>query len=175
MYECYRSGVVTGRDSFPWYWIVGENLMYLSIWGIAAYLLWPAWTIGSVSITGIAWIVVVLILQILLKKHICSGCYYYGKWCHLGWGKLSSAMFEQDSGNVELGMKLAIFYIVTPPLILISSIAIGIFKDQSILYWILLGVFVLLNAISFPVRKSSCSACTMRNVCAGSAAKKTNK
>lgn len=171
MYPCYQSNIVQGKESFPLGWIIGENLLHLTIWVLAGALLWPVWMPAGIPVLTILWAALVVVIQILLKKHNCSGCYYYDKWCHLGWGKLSSALFEQDSGNPDLGMKLSLFYLASPPLILIASLIFGIVQNVSPAYWGMLALYVVLNGATFPLRKKGCSHCAMREVCPGSAAK----
>jgi hypothetical protein len=80
-------------------------------------------------------------------------------------------MFKQDSGDAKTGMRLSLFYIVSPPVFLLSGILVGIFLDVGISHWVVLGFYVLLNIISFPVRMRGCRPCAMRNVCPGSAVK----
>ena len=172
MYDCYKSNIVSGIDSFSMIGIIGENSLFLAIWSVAAYLLWHVWSIFNLPMLTIIWIVLVLIIQILLKKHNCSGCYYYDKLCHLGWGKISSALFEQDSGDPNVGMKLSLFYIITPPLVLITSLANALINSANTIYWVFLIVYVVLNVFSFPIRKQGCLKCAMREGCPGSAAKK---
>ncbi len=171
MYKCYQDGIVPGAESFPLMWVIGENLLYLVAWVLGGYLLWPLWTVSGIPVLAILWAVLVVVVQILLKKHNCSGCYYYDKLCHLGWGKISSAMFKQDSGDPAVGMKLAIFYILPPPLIFVSALAFAIIESPAGVYWFALSLFLLLNIISFPARKKTCGLCAMREVCPGSAAK----
>ncbi len=162
--------VTERRESFPISWMVGENLLYLSTWTVAGWLVWPIRLNGWPIIT-IAWAAVVVVVQVLLKKHNCSGCYYYGKTCHLGWGRLSACLFEQDSGNPRTGMRLSLFYILSPPIFLVAGILVGILLESGAWHWVLLGAYIALNAISFPIRKKGCSLCAMREVCPGSAAK----
>ncbi|MBI5207468.1 MAG: hypothetical protein HY934_06720 [Candidatus Firestonebacteria bacterium] len=171
MYKCYENGITNGKESFPLYWIISENLLYLSIWILAGYLLWPILIFNGFPLLTIIWIISVLIIQILLKKHNCSGCYYYDKLCHLGWGKLSRALFKQNSGNPDTGMKLSLFYIVPPPLILVISIISGFFNKFSWIYWSVLFIYIILNIVTFPIRKKGCGFCVMRKVCPGSAVK----
>ncbi|MCP4681933.1 MAG: hypothetical protein GY864_06355 [Desulfobacterales bacterium] len=168
MYKCYQDKIVPGAESFPLSWVIAENLLYLTMWVLAGYLLW-IWTPFGLPVLTIMWAVLVVVIQILLKKHNCSGCYYYDKLCHLGWGKISSAMFKQDSGNANTGMKLTLFYIVPPPVIILTSLIFAIIKDYTWVYWFVLAVFVILNVISFPVRKKGCGMCAMKETCPGSA------
>lgn len=171
MYECYRNGIVSGRESFPLAWVIVENLLHLSIWTAAGYLLWPIWKPFGLPIFTIIWAVLVVVVQILLKKHNCSGCYYYGKQCHLGWGKISSAMFAQDSGSPKTGTNLSFFYIIPPPVIVLTSLIFAIIGDPSRFYWFVFALYVVLNAATFPIRKKGCGVCAMKEVCPGSAAK----
>ncbi len=172
MYKCYQDNIVAGKESFPMAWVLGENLIYLTIWSLAGYLLWPIWTLFGFPVLTILWILIVVVVQVLLKKHNCSGCYYYDKLCHLGWGKISSAMFKKNSGDPETGKKLSIFYILSPPLIFLSSLIYAVIKNPINSYWLGFAAFIILNIVSFPLRKKGCSLCTMREVCPGSAAKK---
>ena len=171
MYPCYQQGVVSGKEAFSLAWIFGENALYLAMWALAGYLLWPIWTLVGLPVLTIAWAVIVLAVQVLLKKHNCSGCYYYDKRCHLGWGKLSSAMFEKDSGNPETGKNLTFFYIIPPPLFVIVSLVFALTQQAPMLYWGILTLYIILNAVSFPIRIKGCRQCAMREVCPGSAAK----
>ncbi|MFH1320414.1 MAG: hypothetical protein ABII90_07165 [Bacteroidota bacterium] len=171
MYKCYKDNIADGKESFPLSWIIGENLLYLITWSLAGYLLWLIWTPFGLPLLTIIWAVLVVVIQILLKKHNCSGCYYYDKLCHLGWGKISSAMFKQDSGNQKTGMKLSFFYIIPPPVIFLTSLIFAIIKNPDWVYWFVLVLFVILNVASFQVRKNGCSLCAMRESCPGSAAK----
>ncbi len=169
MYAPYRCKIVPKyKQSFSVTCIIGENLLYLSMWFLAGGLVWPVRWNGWPIVT-IAWAVLVLVVQVLLKKHNCSGCYYYGKTCHLGWGKLSSWMFEQDSGDPKTGMRLSWFYIISPPIFLLAGLLVGILLDVGVWHWIFLGVYVVLNVLSFPIRKKGCGLCAMRAVCPGSA------
>lgn len=171
MYPCYEKNLVPGAESCSWPRIISENLLYLCIWTLAGVLLSPIWTPGGFPVLALFWTLLVIVVQILLKKHNCSGCHYYGKLCHLGWGRLSSAWFKQDSGNPETGKKLSLFYIVSPPAILLISLIFALISKTGSDYWLLILTFVVLNALTFPVRIKGCRRCTMRETCPGSAVK----
>jgi hypothetical protein len=171
MYACYQNGIAADRrESFSATTMLAENALYLATWIIAGWLLVPL-RVHGIPIATLAWAAVVAVVQALLKKHNCSGCYYYGKLCHLGWGKLSAWMFPRDSGDVRMGMRLSLFYVVSPPLLLMSGVMIGVFLRVGVLHWILLATYVALNIVTFPVRIRGCRVCAMRLVCPGSAAK----
>ena len=171
MYLQYRGKLVPGcRQSFPLSWILGENLLHVGTWLLAGCLVWPLQWHGLPLVT-LAWASLVLVVQVALKKHNCSGCFYYGKACHLGWGLLSARMFPQDSGDLKIGMRLSYFYIVSPPLFLLVGILLGVLLQPGAWHWVALGAYVVLNGLSFPLRVQGCRACAIRAVCPGSAAK----
>ena len=171
MYEQYRGKIAADcRESYSLAWILCENALYLSTWVVAGALVWPVRWLGW-PVATIFWAFVVLAVQILLKKHNCSGCYYYGKNCHLGWGRLSVWWFKQDSGNAKTGMRLSLFYILSPPIFLVAGILVGVLLEVGTLHWVLLGLYVVLNAIGLAARPKGCRICAMREVCPGSAAR----
>lgn len=171
MYPSYDQGICDGTESFPTWWIIGENLLFLAIWGAAGWLLWPV-ALGGWHVVTIGWALYVLGLQVLLKKHLCSGCHYYGKSCHLGWGRLAARLFAQDSGNPRIGIVLAVpMYMLPLPLILIAAVIIGVLLPVATMHWVVLGAFVVLNAVSLALRPKGCGRCKMRAVCPGSAAR----
>lgn len=171
MYDCYRHSIAEDRsETYPLWWVVAENLLYLGTWVIASALLWPL-QVGGWPVATWAWAAIVVVIQVWLKKHNCSGCYYYGKRCHLGWGTLAARLFEQDSGDLQRGMRLSLFYVVSPPLVLVAAVLLGLLQGVAVDHWILLGAYVVLNAASFPIRVKGCGRCAMRRVCPGSAVK----
>ena len=170
MYEAYRGKLAQRFEkSFAWGPLLFENCLYLSSWIIAGLLLWPLGGIWA----ALAFWGYLLTLQVILKKHVCSGCYYYGKRCHLGWGLLSARMCRPDSGHHKLGQSLALVcYIATPIVVLAAAIAGGVWRSGGLSHWILLGVYVALNIAAQPMRRRGCSLCAMRLVCPGSAYRK---
>ncbi len=169
MYKCYHDKIVTGKESFPLSWIIGENLLYLAMWGIAGFLFWPICLLYDYPLLTILWAITVIVIQILLKKHNCGGCFYYGKSCHLGWGKLSALMFKQDSGDPEIGKKLSLFYILSPPLTIFASFVYTVYQRPSNFYWGALAAYIVLNIIAFLLREKGRKHCAMREACPGSA------
>ena len=84
-----------GLEEYPKVSIVLENLLmviWIAIGTLACWFLHPL----------IAWIylaLAIIMVGVVLRKLVCTNCYYYGKWCHTGWGKLSALLFKQ--GDME--------------------------------------------------------------------------
>jgi len=110
-------------------------------------------------------------LLFVLRKHLCTHCYYYGKLCSTGWGKLSALMFKKNSGNYQLGVKLAGItwtLVAAIPIVGIVAILIIDYSPSSLLFLIL---FILLTLFNFVIHKKSCGRCKMRFICPASMAK----
>ncbi len=71
---CTRATAEERRESYPAIAILAENSLYLTIWILAGWLLWPL-RIAGWPVATLAWIPLVAVVQVLLKKHNCSGCY----------------------------------------------------------------------------------------------------
>ena len=94
-------------ENYPKATVVLTNVLLLLWFGFAAYGM-SALKLGGLSVVSIVYLLfAIIMLGLVLRKHLCTHCYYYNKLCGTGWTKLSSRLFKQKSGNYELGMKLA--------------------------------------------------------------------
>lgn len=161
-----------GWESFPWWWILLENLLYFLPWTIAFVVMYPL-RVGGVPVVSMGYVVFILFTAgWLLRVHNCSTCYYYNKWCHYGWGKYTALICKKDAGDQEMGMKLAVVYMILPLIPIIGAVGVILLNGFS---WVLLGwmlVFVMLNGVQFAImRPKGCAHCKRRYQCPGSAAK----
>ncbi len=111
---------------------------------------------------------------IILRKLLCTNCYYYNKSCHVGWGKFTALLFKKgDIKNFNnIGQTLApltYFALILIPLILIIILLIQEFTIYKIILLILLILLFLFSGLI--TRKKSCTKCKMRLYCKGCAAK----
>jgi len=159
-----------GLDSYPTSTVVVENILMLVWFGLGTYLsgLMIAWL-------GLAYLAFALLMVgVVLRRLVCANCWYFGKRCHTGWGKLSALMFRP--GDVArfsacTGVKLA------PPtygLLTVVPLGLGLWAVIAspaarvigiVALVLLLGVSVYSGAIG---RKQACARCKMRLVCPGS-------
>lgn len=82
------------RENYPLAIVIGSNLLSLLIYGIGVFILLQfsiIWVIG--------YLVFILLLEFRLLSSHCVDCYYYGKTCAFGKGRLSSLFFWK--GNPE--------------------------------------------------------------------------
>ena len=144
-------------------------IIWLILGALACWYFYP--------LIGLMYLITSFVLvYVVLRKLVCVNCYYYDKWCAIGFGKLSAIMFKK--GRIEafptsIGMKLAPatygLLIIVPLLLLLVSIIEGF-------SWFKIIVFVLLLLVSvynFGVgRRILCSQCKMNIICSGSTVKK---
>ena len=160
-----------GWESHPWWWVLGENVLMWVPWVIGFVVMWPL-QVAGVPVVSLGYALFILVtIGWLLKKHNCSTCVYYGKWCHLGWGKYAALICKRDSGNPETGAKLAIVYVILPLIPIVGAVTVALLHGSSWALLIAMVVFVAFNAAAFAVRPQACSRCRRRYTCPGSAAK----
>ena len=161
-----------GLEQNPLGRIIIGNLVMLIWFALGALACWYFY-----PILGLVYLVVAFILvYVVLRRLVCVNCYYYDKWCNLGWGKLCAKMFKK--GSLEefpksIGLKLAPaiygLLMIIPLVLLIISI-IQVFS------WYKIIVLMLLLLVSFysggPGRRVACSRCKMNMICPGSTVKK---
>ncbi len=160
-----------GLEEYPRRTIIFGNvlmILWIALGTIACWLFYPlaAWIYLAFAI---------IMVGIVLRKMVCTNCYYFGKYCHLGWGKFSALLFKK--GTVEefeksIGLKLA------PPtygllsLIPIVLIIISIVQELTVFKISVLLLLLLVSFYSSTIgRKKACTACRMKLICPGCAAK----
>ena len=86
-----------------------------AIFGNVVMIIWIA--LGAIAcwfffpLLGFIYLIFALVMVfVVLRKLVCPNCYYHGKCCHIGWGKLSALLFKE--GNIEdfptsIGLKVA--------------------------------------------------------------------
>ena len=106
---------------------------YCFWFGFAAYDMSALRFAGLPIISILYMLFVIIMLGFILRKHLCTHCYYYNKLCDMGWSKLSSRLFKEISGNYELRMKLAGLTWGLFTIILILAIPVAMFLHEELL------------------------------------------
>lgn len=80
-----------GLEEYPISSIIKGNLAmaaWIALGTIACWFLSPlgAWIFLAFAL---------IMIGIVLRKLLCTNCYYYDKRCSIGWGKLSALMFSR--------------------------------------------------------------------------------
>jgi len=160
-----------GFESYPIGCVLGQSVFFLAYFGIGFIGMLPLRIYGFPIISVLYALFLILMLLFVLRKHLCTHCYYYQKLCSTGWGKLSALMFKRNSGNYQLGAKLAGVTWMLATVVPIVGITLTLILDYSPLNLTLLLLFVLLTPVNFVSHKKACEKCKMRFVCPASMAK----
>jgi hypothetical protein len=161
-----------GLEKHPLTRIITGNIVVV-IWfilgALACWFFYP--------ILGLVYLIVAFVLvYVVLRKLVCVNCYYYDKWCGIGFGKLSALMFKKgriEAFTTSIGLKVAPAtygsLIIVPLLLLLVSIIQG-FSWYKIIVFVL---SLLISIYAFGIgRRILCSQCKMNMICPGSTMKK---
>ena len=131
-------------ENYPvWIQLVSNSL------SLAIYL------IGSLIVVrlGLPWLLIYLaflfLLEFRLLKESCINCYYYGKRCAFGKGKLSCFLFKRGQGTEQFAKReIRWIEIVPDMLVSFAPIIIGIILLVIHFDWILLLLIMILFLLS---------------------------
>jgi len=162
-----------GLENYPKATVVLTNVLLFLWFGFAAYGMSVLRFAGLPIISIIYLLFAIIMLGFVLRKHLCTHCYYYNKLCGTGWGKLSSRLFKEKSGNYELGMKLAGLTWGLLTIVPIIAIPLAMLLNRGFLVpgGITLTGFLTIMVVNQFGRKKGCKQCKMRRICEASAAK----
>ena len=128
--ECY--------ENYPYWIIIVSNILQLSILTIGVIIIKPLGTIWV-----LIYLAYIIFLEIRLLKKSCVDCYYYGKRCAFGKGKLYSLFFKK--GNKEnFAGNFTWKDLIPDMLVAIIPLIIGIVTLIINFNWLLLSLVILL-------------------------------
>ena len=116
--------------------------------------------------------VALFMVYVVLRKLVCTNCYYYDKRCQIGWGKLSAMLFKQ--GSIEnfstcTGVKVAPITYGLLTLVPIVLCIVAMVQEFSYAKMIIMILLFMLGVYSGLIgRKKSCEKCKMKTICPGS-------
>lgn len=149
-------------ENYPFWIVFVSNLVSLGIYVIGAYIMYRL---------GIVWLILylayLLVLEFRLMKH-CANCYYYGKFCAFGKGKLCSLFFRKGQKSF-CSFKLSWKDLLPDFLVALIPLVVGIvllILDFSWMLLLLLIILVILASAgnSFVRSSLACKFCRQREI-----------
>ncbi len=131
-------------ENYPFWIILVSNFVLIGTYLIGAFIVYQI---------GVIWLILYLIfigiLELRLIKGHCVDCYYYGKYCAFGKGKISSIFFKK--GNPDKFCKKQITWknLVPDFMVSIIPIVIGIILLFIEFSWLILILILLLVLLTF--------------------------
>ena len=151
-------------ENYPFWIVLISNLVSIAIYLIGAFIIYKI---------GIIWLILYLlfigILEFRLIKGHCVNCYYYGKYCAFGKGKISSIFFKKGNSNNFCKMKITWKNLIPDFMVSLIPVIIGIillFIKFSWLTLILILILVLLTFVGngFVRGNLACKYCKQREI-----------
>lgn len=131
-------------EQYPKRIVALSTIVGLSIYGLGAFILWR---LGF--LLGIFYLLFCLWVESAILRKSCVHCYYYGKLCGMGKGKLCGWLFKQGDPNKFTEREASWREIVPDMLVLIIPLIGGIISSIISFSWIYLGAMIVLLLLLF--------------------------
>jgi hypothetical protein len=151
-------------ENFPAWIPILANLVSISIYAIGAYIL-----AGFGILFAILYLLYCLWLEIGILRRSCVDCYYYGKVCGLGKGKLCTLLFKKGDPQKFVEKEITWAHILPDFMVFIIPLVGGIILLIRDFTWFLVALLALLLILSFGgtavIRGSfACKYCKQREI-----------
>ena len=131
-------------ENYPTMIVFGSNLLSFLIYGIGAFILYKFSLIWV-----ICYVLFILILEFRLLSRHCVDCYYYGRTCAFGKGRLSSLFFQRGNPAKFSRMTISWKDIVPDFLVFIVPALAGILLLVQEFSWTVLLLIITLFLLGF--------------------------
>lgn len=151
-------------ENYPFWMIVLANALSISIYAVGIFILAQLGTIFA-----ILYLFYIIFLEIHLYRTSCVNCYYYGKLCGFGKGKICTLLFSQGDSQKFGERKLSWRDMLPDLLIVLLPLISGIITLFMNFQWITLIALIVIVVLSFKgneyVRSSfSCKHCKQQEL-----------
>jgi len=126
-------------ESFPLWMVAMADAVAFGIYIIGAYIMFK---LGAVF--GWLYLLFYLIVEIRVMRISCIHCYYYGKLCGLGRGKLASLFFGKGDPKKFLEKKITWTDLIPDLLVSLIPFVLGIYILFKYFNWFLLILILIL-------------------------------
>lgn len=131
-------------ENYPFWIIIISNLVTILIYLIGAIIIYQ---IGLIWL--ILFLIIIAILEFRLIKGHCTDCYYYGKTCAFGKGKICSIFFKKGDSKNFCKMQITWKDIMPDFMVSLIPAIIGIVLLIKEFSWFLLSLVIILFILSF--------------------------
>jgi hypothetical protein len=151
-------------ENYPLWIVILSNMVSLFIYAMGAFVIYNVgWIWITVFVIYIAW------LEIRLLRRSCVNCYYYGKVCAFGKGKVSCLFFKKGDTNRFKQDTITWKDIVPDVMVSLIPIVTGIVLLVIDFNWLILSMVLLLLLLSSIgnglIRASlACKYCKQREI-----------
>lgn len=154
----------TYYENYPLWIVLLSNIVSFAIYATRAFVIYKVgWIWLILYAFYITW------LEIRVLRRSCVNCYYYGKTCAFGKGKLSCLFFKKGDSNRFNQDKITWKDIVPDFMVSLIPIATGVILLVINFNWLLLSIVLVLLLLTFIgnrlIRGSlACKYCRQREI-----------
>ncbi len=154
----------TSYDRYPFWIVTLSTALGISIWAIGAYIL---------SGFGILWTGLYLAyciwIELGIMRHGCVNCYYYGRLCAFGKGRLCALLFEKGDPQSFTSRRCSWKDLVPDFLVVLIPLVGGIVLLIRQFSWslvLLLGALLILFSLGNAIVRGrlACAHCMQREI-----------
>ena len=151
-------------DEFPLSSVLFCTAVNIAIYVVGAYLIAP---LGKIFVA--LYLLYCLWMETRALTKSCRDCYYYGRLCAFGRGKICSLLFKKGSPEGFKTKKITWINLVPDFLVSVIPLAVGGFYLVQSFNWLRLSLIVVLVIMAFPVtgfvrRSISCKFCRQKEM-----------
>ena len=151
-------------DEFPLSLVLFCIVVNISIYIVGAYLIAP---LGKTFV--VLYLLYCLWMEIRVLIMSCRDCYYYGRLCAFGKGKICSLLFKKGSPERFTMKKITWMHLIPDFLVSLIPLVIGGFYLVQSFTWLRLSFILVLVIIAFPVTgfmrgSISCKFCRQKEM-----------
>ena len=151
-------------ENFPTWMALLSSLVSISIYAIGAYVL-----SGIGILFSILYLIYCLWIEIRVLRVACVNCYYYGRVCGLGRGRVCSLFFKRGDPRKFVEREASLRQILPDFMVSIFPIVGGIILLVRNFTWLLVAMLAILVILSFwgtaVIRGSfACKYCKQREI-----------
>jgi hypothetical protein len=141
-------------ESFPLWMVAVADAVALGIYIIGAYIMFK---LGAVF--GWLYLLFCLVVEVKVMRISCIHCYYYGKLCGFGRGKLASLFFGKGDPKKFLEKKITWESLIPDLLVSLVPFILGIYLLFSNFDW-----FLLILILALLLLTTSGNGCVRSNI-----------
>jgi len=151
-------------ENYPFWMVIISNLVSIAIYLIGAFIIYQI---------GLIWLILYLIfigtLEFQLIKGHCTSCYYYGKSCAFGKGRISKLFFKKGNQEKFCSKKMTWKDMLPDMMVLLVPAIAGIVLLIISFRWIILILIIILFLLasmgnSFARSSLACKYCKQRKL-----------
>jgi hypothetical protein len=131
-------------ENYPFWIVLFSNIVSIAIYAAGAIVLFQiSWILMAL------YILYILLLEIMLLRKSCVNCYYYGKFCAFGQGKLCSLFFKKGDTN-KFAHKIMTWKDIAPDfMVSLIPIVAGIILLIIDFNWLVLAMVLVVILLTF--------------------------